>query len=167
MMVSERRYKSVRFYLFANSYPGRIIRSYFNDNFAERKTKEEMNWFCCMMYFEYNQFEKFIVSNITPKCPFRRIPMLLKIYLEIENELINITEDRLDKYSTVFEDYQWKLLSPAIERAAGNFLENLNDVEFEKAINLKIKKYQYIYYKIVRKYRLPTMRNIPFILRLV
>lgn len=36
----------------------------------------------------------------------------------------------------------------------------------EKAIDHKIKKYQYIYYKVVRKYRLPTMRNIPFILRL-
>ena len=90
----------------------------------------------------------------------------MKIYLEIEKELINIAEERLDKYSTVFEDYQWKLLSPAIERAAGNFLENLSDVEFEKATNFRLKKYQYIYYKVVRKYRLPTMRNIPFILRL-
>ncbi|MDO8498343.1 MAG: hypothetical protein Q7S44_00965 [bacterium] len=65
-------------------------------------------------------------------------------------------------------DYDWALVEPAVERAVGNYLCNIkNDSEFEgKLLLLKI-RYKTYYYYVADKYKLPTIRILPFILRLI
>jgi len=111
---------------------------------------------------------RFFIFDIKPKCPLKRISSLLKIYLEIEKELRNVVDEKLDEYSTAKEDYQRQLLLPAIERAAGNSLRKIeDDRKFEIKLGERIKEYGNIYYKVAYKYKLPTMRIVPFLLRLI
>jgi hypothetical protein len=82
--------------------------------------------------------------------------------------LLKLSEEKMDEYSTALEDYQGQLLYPAIERAVGNLMENINDDSmFQKLLEEKFKSSIHTYYKIARKYGLPTMRNIPFILSII
>jgi hypothetical protein len=112
--------------------------------------------------------ESFILRRSRPICPYQRIPSDLRIYLEIESELVKLMEEKLDEYSTAQEDYKRKLLSPAFERAAGNLIQNLeDDMKFQEALDLRIQKYAHIYYKVAYKYKLPTMRVVPFIIRII
>lgn len=89
-------------------------------------------------------------------------------YLEIEKELVNLITEKSEVDGTASEDYERALLEPAIERAAGNGLGEINDdFEFEeKLIVLRI-KYKTYYYSVAYKYKLPTPRIMPFILRLL
>ncbi len=68
----------------------------------------------------------------------------------------------------MYEENQSFLLSLAIERVVGSTLGNVKDDNvFEEKLNQRIKDYHRIYYKTAYKYRLPTMRIIPFLLRLI
>ena len=81
---------------------------------------------------------------------------------------MKLSEEKLDEYSTAIEDYQGQLLSPAIERAVGNFLADVkNDRHFQKLFEEKLGSAHYGYYNVAYKYGLPTMRIVPFILRLI
>lgn len=103
-----------------------------------------------------------------PNRLYIRIPYNLRIYLETEKELTKLVEERLDEYSTAKEDYQNQLLYPAIERAVGNLLADVdNDSEFQGLFDEKTKSATYIYYKVAYKYKLSTIRIVPFILRLI
>ena len=116
----------------------------------------------------YYQLEKFIIFDLTPDCPYQKIPGKIRVYLEIENELRKLKEEKLDEYSTANQDYQHQLLYPAIERAAGNSLtDTVSDRKFQEQLIEKIKEYTSTYYKVAYKYKLPTIRIVPFILRLI
>lgn len=66
------------------------------------------------------------------------------------------------------EDYHNQLLSPAIERVAGNSLTKIDDdKEFETRLTDQINRYTSVYYKVAYKYKLPTIRIVPFLLRLI
>lgn len=118
--------------------------------------------------FKYKEIADFVIFDTKPRCPYKRLPNSLRVYLEIENELMKLSEEKLDEYSTALEDYQRQLLYPAIERVIGNLLENVDDDgEFQKLSEEKFKSAIYAYYKVARKYGLPTMRNIPFILSII
>ena len=117
---------------------------------------------------ECKQTADFIIFGIKPKCPYYRLPNLLRIYLEVESELSKLTEEKLDEYSTALEDYQRQLLYPAIERAVGNLLDETDDdSKFQMLLEERFRQTIYAYYKVVRKFGLPTMRNIPFILSII
>jgi len=74
----------------------------------------------------------------------------------------------LDEYSTANQDYQHQLLYPAIERAAGNLLTDaVSDRKFQELLIEKIKEYTSTYYKVAYKFKLPTIRIIPFLIRLI
>lgn len=89
-------------------------------------------------------------------------------YLEIEKELINLITEKNEVDGTAAEDYDRALLEPAIERAAGNYLCKIeDDFEFEDKLELLRIKYRTYYYSVAYKYKLPTPRLIPFILRLI
>lgn len=89
-------------------------------------------------------------------------------YLRIENELISLMRERENKESLVSVDYEYALLSPAIERVAGNTLTKINDDnEFKIKLHESEKLYTRWYYFIAYQYRLPTLRIVPFILRLI
>lgn len=94
--------------------------------------------------------------------------MKIKAYLAIEREIITLKIERQDKGSIIHEDYERALLSPAIERAAGNNLRNIkDDLVFEKQLEELKKQYQRWYYEIAHEHKLPTLVNSPLILRLI
>ncbi len=97
-----------------------------------------------------------------------RLSYPFRIYLEIESELSKLAEEKLDEYSTALEDYQRQLLYPAIERAVGNLLGNIeDDNKFERLSEEKFRSAIYTYYKVARKYGLPIMRNLPFLFSII
>ena len=92
----------------------------------------------------------------------------IKAYLNIENEIITLKIARKEKGNITNVDYERALLSPAIERAAGNSLKNIeDDLVFEKQLEELQKKYQRWYYEIAHEYKIPTLVNAPFILSLI
>jgi len=158
----------VRLYLFTNSYSGKTIAAYLKDKYSENKLSGVIRRLAFTLGINYHQLQKFIISDITPNCPYRRVPGKIRIYLEIENELGRLKEEKLDDYLTAKEDYHNQLLYPAIERAAGNSLTNIaNDREFQEKLQEKVRKYTRIYYQVAYRYKLPTIRIVPFILRLI
>jgi hypothetical protein len=89
-------------------------------------------------------------------------------YLEIEKELVNLINEKKEMDGTAIEDYDRALLEPAIERAAGNYLcKTEDDFEFEDQLAILRIKYKTYYYSVAYKYKLPTPRIVPFILRLI
>jgi len=165
--MRQKRYQEVRFYLFVNSYSGKAIVSIVREKYKGKKLSRVVKRLSVVLDFSIKQMEKFIVSNLIPDSPYKRLPNKLKIYLEIEKELSALVEEKLDEYSTALEDYQRQLLAPAIERAAGNFMKDIEDQEFDRILDLQIRKYTYVYYRIAYKYKLPTLRIVPFIIRLI
>jgi len=165
-MVKTRR--EVQFFLFTNSYSGKKIATYIKLRFQGKKLGKVIKRLSVVFDFNYSQVCDFITSDLNPTCPYKKLPVSLKIYLEVKKELSKLSEEKSDEHSTALEDYQRKLLCPAIERSVGNLLENINDdSEFEKLLGERFKSSFYIYYKVAYKYGLPTMRVVPFILRLI
>jgi hypothetical protein len=159
-------YNEIKFFLFTNSYSGGRISIYLKEGFKGKKLIKAIKKLSAILNIKYRQTANFITSGVKPTCPYQRLPGSLKIYLEVESELAKLSEEKLDKYSTALEDYRRKLLYPAIERACGNLLEDVgNDYIFQKLLEEKSKSAVHIYYKVVSKYGLPTIRNIPFVLR--
>jgi hypothetical protein len=157
-----------RFFLFANSYSAKKISIYLKGKFGGKKLTKAIEKLSVVLNFEHCQVADFIMLDLKPVSPYKRIPISLKIYLEIESELSKLSEEKLDKYSTALEDYQRRLLCPAIERAVGNLLENIDDdTKFQKLMEEKFKSSFHMYYKVARKYGLPTMRNIPFVMSII
>lgn len=73
------------------------------------------------------------------------------------------------KHDEVFaEDYEGPLLVLAIERVVGNSLcDTEEDQEFEtKRVEL-YRQYNNWYYWVAWRYRLPTLRIVPFLIRLL
>lgn len=95
----------------------------------------------------------------------------IKVYLAIETELVVLAKARVSKLSEFYNpDYEqdMAILTTAIERTVGNKLKNIdNDLVFEHQQEILQKLYFRWYYKVAWKYKLPTMRIIPFILRLI
>lgn len=161
-------HKKVRFLLFTNSYSGKKISIYLKGTFCGKKLIRAIKRLAVVLDFEYKQTSDFIVFGTKSTSPYKRLPNSLRIYLEIENELSKLSEEKLDEYSTALEDYQRQLLYPAIERAVGNLLNEIDDdFKFQTLLDERFKHAIYTYYKVVHKYGLPTMRNVPFILSII
>jgi hypothetical protein len=163
-----KNYERIRFFLFTNSYSGQKISTYIKIRFQGRELVKAIKRLSVIFNFNYSQVINYILFDLKPTSPYKRLPVSLKIYLEIESELVKLSEERLDDYSTAIDDYQHKLLYPAIERTVGNLLENIDDdSEFQNLFDEKTKSATHIYYKVAYRYKLPTMRIVPFILRLI
>ncbi len=163
-----KNYKEVKFFLFTNSYSCKKIALYLKGKFWGKKLNKAIKRLSVVLDLGYKQIADFIIFGTKPKCPYRKLPGSFKIYLEIESELSKLSEEKLDEYSTALEDYQRRLLYPAIERAVGNLLENVeDDNKFQRLSEEKFKYAIYTYYKVVRRYGLPTMRNISFLLSII
>lgn len=158
----------VRFFLFINSYSGKRILTYLKLRPKGKKLTKEIKRLSEVLGFNHKQVNDFVSSDIKPDFPYKRLSYPLKIYLETEKELSKLSEEKLDEYSTALEDYQRQLLYPAIERAVGNLIEDtVEDNKFDKLFNEKLKSATHLYYKIAYKYKLPTLRIAPFIIRLI
>ncbi|MBN1262827.1 MAG: hypothetical protein JW991_00555 [Candidatus Pacebacteria bacterium] len=162
-----KNYGEVRFFLFVNSYSGNKIVSHLKSKHEGNKLLRVSKNLSTVLNFKYKKIANVVLLGVKPKCPYQRLPKLLKIYLGIEKELLRLSEEKLDQYSAVLGDYKRQLLFPAIERVAGDSLRRIeDDHEFDTRLRLQINEYRNIYYKIAYEYRLPTIRIVPFILRL-
>lgn len=164
-------FRTLRSVLFTNSYAG-----YYFSNFIRHSEKPGI-WtkqlarvllfntrlLRCFVYHKTCQrkFSK-IATEISKK------DEKIKVYINVEKELITLIKERKDKNNIILEDYEYALLEPAIERVAGNALVRVdNDGEFEEKLIGLIKIYRRFYYDVAYKYKLPTLRIVPFILRLI
>lgn len=161
-------FKKVRFYLFANSYTGWRLATEIKAKCKKKKLLKAIKKLSEIFGFKFKNVSNFVFFDTKPKPPFKRLPKSIKIYLEIEKELQKLSEEKEDEYSTATEEYQRQLLYPAIERAVGNFLTDVkNDNRFQILWEERFKSACYTYYKVIDKYKLPTMRTIPFLLRII
>lgn len=161
-------YEKARFFLFTNSYSANKIAVYLKEKYKGKNLEKSVINLATVSRFKQKQTADFVLFDVKPKCPYRKMPKSIRAYLEIEKELLKLSEEKLDEYSTALEDYQGQLLSPAIERAVGNFLVDVkNDGRFQKLFEEKISSSHYDYYKVAYEDGLPTMRIVPFLLRLI
>lgn len=120
----------------------------------------------------YKTLWESLLLNKTPSLN-KRMPdrEKIKAYLAIESELITLSAARIHKSNYFFDpDYQDEsaILSIAIERAVGNKLINIeNDSVFNHQQEILQKLYLRWYYKVAWKYKLPTTRIVPFVIRLI
>lgn len=94
----------------------------------------------------------------------------IRLYLSIEEELISLTKAKQQQSDYTDPDYEeeFGLLTMAIERAIGNALDDIDDdLAFEQQFGELKRKYLYLYYKTAHKYKLPTIRIVPFVMRLI
>ena len=151
---------SIRFYLFCKSYPGYIFKNQISDICICNRLSKSLGFSC-------DPFKAYVLRNKIPTIG-KYLQKEQRIYLKIENQLITLANEKLDSSSIMYEENQSFLLSLAIERVVGSTLGNVKDDNvFEEKLNQRIKDYHRIYYKTAYKYRLPTMRIIPFLLRLI
>ena len=154
--------------MFTHSFSGKKISDHLKSKYKGRKLISAIGKLSVVMNFKQSQVLNFVLFSDKILSPYFRIPRKLKIYLEVERELLKLTEEKLDEYTTAAEDYQRMLLFPAIERTAGNLLSNvISDFEFQESLQKKIREYTSSYYKVVDKYKLPTIRVVPFIIRII
>ncbi|MEK7616660.1 MAG: hypothetical protein AAB414_01250 [Patescibacteria group bacterium] len=171
---SKRRitYNKVRLSLFLRSYGAYTIFGRFKTKPSYRVVSRLSN----ILNLDTLLLNKFFISGTYPK-GLPNLNSLTKylvpkermlVYLEVEREIINLTLEKQDKEKTSLEDYDKAIMEPAIERVAGNHLKNIEDDKvFDAQLEELQRKYQNWYYATAYKYKLPTSRIIPFILRLI
>jgi len=164
-------YEATRLALFIKSYAGHyFIEGYKNsrhpDVFAKKLARillfpEAIFGFFLCPKFSGREVEKTIKNIVKDKDKIR-------IYLKIEKQLTLLIRDKHDKDGYVLEEYENALLALAIERVSGDSVSNIkNDDKFEKELANRKQIYNYWYYSVARKYRLPTLKIIPFVSRLL
>jgi len=91
----------------------------------------------------------------------------MQYYMEIEEKMIELSQDS----ATLSRDYQKMLVAAAIERVAGELLEEEMYLSKKRwgieEENNKKNDLQTTYYEITKRYQLPTQRKFLSILRLI
>lgn len=163
--------QKVRFVLFTKSYAGfilsdRIRKLHYSKNMIDRLSR--------ILLFKKKDLNIYILNKIFTNKAHQIISSVLiddeKIttYIQIEQELITLIKEKDNKENYINDDYHYALLEPAIERVAGNNLSYIeSDRWFDKRLTELKKKYHRWYYNTAYIYKLPTMRIVPFLLRLV
>src|SRR3989344_4193106 len=146
-----------------------LTKSQLHQKFSNKKAIPEVSRLSKVLIMDYQQLWQFILLGKNRKLNSKVNSQLkIKAYLAIEREIIALKIERQDKENIIHEDYERALLSPAIERAAGNRLKNIkDDLVFEKRLEELKKKYQRWYYATAHEHKLPTLVNFPLILRLI
>lgn len=89
-------------------------------------------------------------------------------YLAIEKEIILLFREQKSKSNYMpDEDYGNELVKPALERVAGNSIDEDDDNKFDILLKTKIDKLKEKYYTITRRYALPTQRDKNLIFELM
>lgn len=189
MIATERKgtyntFNKIRFALFTYSYAGysisNVLRKKYkiNDKLTVKELREqfgnkrlipEISRLSKTLNLNYKALWKFIVLTKTPRIVWKLNDKdKVKAYLGIESEITTLIVGRQDKDSLIEEEYNRAILTPAIERAAG---DSLSDIEDDNIFNTQLeelqRKYKNWYYATAYKYKLPTPRIISFILRLI
>ena len=159
----------IRFLLFSHSYSAKLIVSNLTTKKDSGKSiNKEISLLARVLRLERRKINELVLNKKFSKDAQKNRSVNLQIFLQIEKELAFLATEKLNWYSTIKDDYQRQLLYPAIERIAGNSLSKIkDDTKFQELLTIKIREYGNIYYKVAHKYKLPTMRIVPFILRLI
>jgi glycerol-3-phosphate cytidylyltransferase-like family protein len=169
--MGQRKFETTRFALFTKSYAGYYFAQYITaskdpDALMKRLAKILLFKESSLKYFlsskgSHREFNKIIKEVVEDKSKIR-------VYLKIEKQLVLLIQDKNDKESYVSEEYEKALLSPAIERVAGDSVANVrSDTRFETELLERRRIYNHWYYSVAYKYKLPTLRIIPFLSRLI
>ena len=155
-------YNRKRLALFVRSYSAYFFRNYFDSLQSNKEKNRQTSRLAKILSLDTK------LLKISLKHPsFEGESNTTKIYLQIEKEMRFLVAHREDGFSFVEEDYGHALLEPAIERVSGNALSKVGDNGFAARHEQLKRKYTDIYYTVARKYKLPTVRVLPFILRLI
>jgi len=153
-------YKQVRAYLFSKSYAYTVFRECINTAKLKDKRKLKTRIRRILLFGRKNNF-----SNIRSMVQKDK---KLSVYIHIEKELTRLVKERKERGTFDLEEYEYALLNPAIERIAGASLAEIEDDRtFDTELIARMALYQRWYYQTAAKYRLPTLRIIPFLLRLL
>lgn len=154
-------YTRVRTYLFTKSYAYTVFQNHIDK--AKRNEKQKLRKRLSKVLLL--RLDTIKVSDVYP---LLRRNAKIAIYIRIEKELIHLMTERKERGYFDLVEYEYALLDPAIERVVGEDLSDIeNDREFDEQL-LRFKSlYTSWYYQIAAKYRLPTLRIIPFLMRLI
>jgi len=163
--------EATRLALFTKSYAG----YYFSQHVKESK---DPNALTKKLAKALLLKEALLYDFLSPKYSKREVSKIIKeivddkdkikIYLKIEKQLTLLIQAKSKKESYVLEEYEHALLAPAIERVAGDSVSNIkSNTRFERELTERRRIYNLWYYSVARKYRLPTLRIIPFLSRLI
>jgi hypothetical protein len=166
-------FNKIRFALFTKSYGGNLIAEYIKKLPSDKRRSSIIKLSKVLLFNK--QFLNCFILHKTCKSKFSKVitgvvkkDERVKIYLLTENELSILVKEKKSRDNIVPEDYEYALLEPAFERVAGNSLRKINsDLEFDRKIIGLISMYKRYYYQVAYRYRVPTLRIIPFILRLI
>ena len=155
-------YKQVRAYLFTKTYAYTVFQEYIYK--AGRKEKQKLKRRIAKMLL----LKPTAAMSIADSNSLLHHDGKLSVYVRIEHELIQLIKERKRRGYFDLAEYEYALLDPAIERVAGADLCDIeNDEEFDELLITFKTIYLNWYYQTAAKYRLPTLRIIPFLLRLL
>lgn len=178
-------YKKLRLVLFVRTYAYYRISQYIGEKYRfdnKLKSKElrtiyfkkkaipEISRLSKALNLPYNPLWESIVLDKTISLSKNLPDREIKVYLSVEHELTQfaIAKQSKSDYTDPEYEFEFALLRRAIERTTGNRLRNIkNDSVFEQQLEILQKLYLGWYYKTAYKYKLPTLRIVPFILRLI
>lgn len=164
-------FKKIRFSLFVRSYAFYRIAKEIVGKYPGKRGIHEISRLSYSLNLPFEPLWKAIIlEKFQPLSKMILDKEKIKIYLAIENELISLVIARNNKSYFKDSDYEeeFALLSLAIERVAGNSLREIkDDLIFSKQLEFLQRKYAYWYYKTAYRYKLPTLRIVPFVLRLI
>src|SRR3990167_3432819 len=148
---------------------GNLTKSQLHQKFSNKRAITEISRLSRALNLNYQLLWQFILLGKSRKLNSKvNSQEKIKAYLAIEREIITLKIERQDKENIIHEDYERALLSPALERAAGNNLKKIKDDQvFERQLEELRRRYQRWYYEIAHEYKLPTLVNSPLIFRLI
>jgi len=164
-------FKKIRLALFLRSYAFYRISTELREKYSDKKVIPEISRLSRALNLPHRPLRKAIIPKkfqaLNRKVHDKEN---IKIYLAVESELALLARAKDNKSDFKDSDYEeeFALLSLAIERAVGNNLKNVeDDLMFKQQSEELKRKYYNWYYKTAYKYKLPTIRIVPFILRLI
>lgn len=180
-------YNRVRLVLFTHSYACYFISEYLRAKYKidkkltprelrriyfDKRAIPEISRLARSLNFEYQLLWQALLLSKNPSLGKKLTSREgIRFYLAIESELIKLAASKRNRSRDFFDpDYENEsvMLSIAIERATGNLLNHIeDDFVFEKQLEELQRIYLRWYYKIAYKYKLPTTRIVPFVLRLI
>lgn len=181
-------FKKTRFVLFTRSYTHYFISQYIktkykiNDRLPAKTLQKkyfnkyvipEISRLAKVLNFKYPALWKSIILNDKPSLSKKITDKeKVELFLSIENELTQLfMQKQKHQESDYFDpDYEGEvaLLSVAIERAIGDTLNDIeDDFTFATQSEELRRKYMYLYYKMAYRYKLPTLRITPFVVRMI
>lgn len=175
--MDRRKFQELRIALFINSYGGFLLKRKLladhqnNPNLAKTEITLLANGLNLNKellresIFKDKCFRRFLEPD---RFLFPKDKIEILIFLAIEREIINISEKGLIESLLEVDDYHGAVLQTAVERAVGNKLFDVDDDNEFSAKLLELEKsYLRCYYRVAYRYKLPTIRILPFILRLI